>query len=290
MTAFCAVARAPAAARPWGWTFAALARRTGPMVAVHLGALGALFVEAGPLAWALVVPLVLARGLLVTVGYHRYFAHRSFKTGRARQFLLGSLCCLNLQNGPLWWAAVHRHHHRRSDQPDDAHSPVHGGFLWGHIGWLFGTLNPPDWGSVRDLRRYPELVWLERLWLLPALLAVGACYWVGGWGCVCVCFCLTGVLVMHLTFAVNSLGHLVGWRRYDTPDRSRNSRLLAFLSLGDGWHNNHHHYPHAAQAGFFRWERDPSFDVIRLMEAVGLVWDVRRVPAHKLAPAPPANG
>jgi len=131
------------------------------------------------------------------------------------------------------------------------------------------------------------LVWLERLWLLPAVLAVAFCWLIGGWSCVCVDFCLTAVFTMQMTFAVNSLGHLIGSRRYETPDRSRNSFLLAWLTLGDGWHNNHHHFPHTAQAGFFRGEVDLSFRVIRLCEWLGLVWGVRRVPPHKLSNRPP---
>ena len=218
------------------------------------------------------------------MGYHRYFSHRSFKTSRAGQFLIACLCCTNLQRGPLWWAAVHRHHHRHSDGRADPHSPVRGGFLWAYATWMFSTLEQPDWGSVRDLSRYPELVWLERLWLVPGLLLAGLFYLMGGWGTVCLDFCLTAVAALHGASVINSLGHLVGSRRYATPDHSRNSLLLALLTFGDGWHNNHHHYPHAAQAGFFRGELDGSFRLIRLLERVGLVWDVRRVPPNKLHP------
>jgi len=258
-----------------------LVRRTGALIVVHVGAIGALVVGASLVDWLVFAVAAYARGLVVTVGYHRYFAHRSFKTSRVGQFVLGTLCCVNLQNGPLWWAAHHRQHHRHSDDPDDVHSPVQGGFLWGHCGWLFGTLEDPDWRLVRDLRRFPELVWLDRLWLLPPLAVAAVCWLVGGWATVCVGFCLSAVVIFHMTFAVNSVGHLVGSRRYPTRDRSRNSFILAVLTLGDGWHNNHHHYPNAAQAGFFWWQLDASFRFIRLLEWVGLVWGVRRVPTHK---------
>jgi stearoyl-CoA desaturase (delta-9 desaturase) len=150
---------------------------------------------------------------------------------------------------------------------------------------MFATLEEPDWGSVRDLRRYPELVWLERLWLVPGLLLASLFYLIGGWGMVCLDFCLTAVIALHGASVVNSLGHLVGTRRFPTRDHSRNSLLLALITFGDGWHNNHHHYPHAAQAGFFRGEVDSSFRVIRALERVGLVWGVRRVPPHKLRPS-----
>lgn len=161
------------------------------------------------------------------------------------------------------------------------HSPYHGGFFWAYCGWLFLPLPDPS-RYVRDWTRFRELVLLERFWQVPGLLLAGLCWWLGGWSLVCVGFCLSAVIIFHMTFVVNSLGHLIGTRRYDTGDRSTNSFLLAILTLGDGWHNNHHHYPNAAQAGFFWWELDGSFRVIRLFEKLGLVWDVRTVPAHKL--------
>ncbi len=274
----------PRPGRPLPWVFYRAARGTWFLVLVHLGALGGLLTGVTWLGLLLLPAFLAARGLTTTVAYHRYFAHRSFKTGRAFQFLLACLCCANLQRGPLWWAAVHRHHHRHSDGPGDAHSPVRGGFLWAYAGWMFATLEEPDWGRVRDLTRFPELVWLERLWLLPPVLLAGACWLAGGWGLVCVGFCLSAVAGLHGASLVNTLGHLAGSRRYPTPDGSRNSLLLALLTFGDGWHNNHHHYPHSAQAGFFRWEVDGSYRVIRLLELAGLVWGVRGVPPHKLRP------
>jgi stearoyl-CoA desaturase (delta-9 desaturase) len=268
-----------------------------PMILVHAGALAVFFVDTSLRDWLLLPLLVYVRGLVVTVGYHRYFAHRSFKTSRPGQFLLGCLCCANLQQGPLWWATYHRHHHRHSDDPGDPHSPYHGGFWWAYCGWLFIPLPGADRRYVRDLFRYRELVWLERVWQVPGLVLAALCWW-GGWGLLCAGFCLSAVASFHLTFMVNTVAHLIGSRRYPTRDQSRNSFLLAAISLGDGWHNNHHHYPHSAQAGFFPWEIDGSYKVICLLERLGLVWDVRRVPAHKLqlrseqlqvTPAPATN-
>jgi stearoyl-CoA desaturase (delta-9 desaturase) len=267
------------------WILYNSARGTWFLILIHLGALGVFFTGTTWLDWLVFPAIMYARGLITTIGYHRYFAHRSFKTSRVGQFLLACLCCANLQRGPLWWAAIHRHHHRHSDEVEDAHSPLQGGFLWSYAGWMFATLEEPDWGSVRDLRRYPELVWLERFWLVPGLLLAGACWLVGGWSMVWLDFCLTAVIAVHGAAVINSLSHMIGSRRYPTPDQSRNSLLLAIFTLGDGWHNNHHHYPHAAQAGFFWWEIDGSFRLIRLLERLGLVWGVRRVPAHKLLPA-----
>jgi stearoyl-CoA desaturase (delta-9 desaturase) len=265
-----------------GWK---VALDLAPMLLAHAGAVGAIWAGATWADW-LVFPFVLyLRGLLVTGGYHRFFAHRAFKTTRFGQFVIGFLCCANLQQGPLWWAGYHRHHHRHSDDPADVHSPYHGGFFWAYCGWLFKPLAAP-WKYVPDLRRYPELVWLERFWQVPGLLLAGLCFWVGGWGTLCVVFCLSTVVTFHLTFAVNTLGHLVGSRRYPTKDHSTNSFLLACLTMGDGWHNNHHHCPNAAQAGFFWWEWDGAYRAIRALEMLGLVWDVRRVPAHRLHPKP----
>lgn len=272
----------PRPGRPLWWVCYHSARGTWPLILVHLAAAGALITGASRLDCLLFPAFMVVRGLTTTVAYHRFFAHRSFKTSRAFQFALACLCCTALQRGPLWWAAIHRHHHRHSDGDSDVHSPVRGGFLWAYGGWMFATLEEPDWGRVRDLLRFPELVWLERFWLLPPILAAAACWLVGGWGTVCVCFCLSAVVALHGASAVNTLGHLVGTRRYATADRSRNSFLLAAVTFGDGWHNNHHHYPHAARAGFFWWEIDGGYRLIRLLELCGVVWGVRQVPAHKL--------
>jgi stearoyl-CoA desaturase (delta-9 desaturase) len=251
------------------------------LIAVHLGAASAVAIGTAWTHWAALPAVLFLRGIFQTVGYHRYFAHRSFRTSRVMQFLLAVGCCANLQQGPLWWAVYHRHHHRHSDRPGDPHSPHHGGFWWAYCGWLFVPLDP-DWRTVNDLRRYPELRWLERFWQLPGLLLAALCWWVGGWGVLCVDFCLSAALVFHMTFAVNTFAHLIGSRRYATGDDSRNSLVLAALTMGDGWHNNHHHYPHAAQAGFRWYEIDGAFRLIRVLESLGLVWGVRRVPRRVL--------
>jgi stearoyl-CoA desaturase (delta-9 desaturase) len=255
-----------------------------PILLAHVGAVAALFIGGTWREWLLVPLLVYVRGVFVTAGYHRYFAHRSFKTSRLGQFILGVCCCANLQQGPLWWALYHRHHHRHSDGPGDVHSPYHGGFFWAYCGWLFVPLDP-EWHYVKDLRQYRELVWLERFWQVPGLVVAALCWWLGGWHLLCIGFCVSAVLSFHGTSIVNTVGHLVGSRRYNTPDHSRNSYLLALITMGDGWHNNHHHYPHSAQAGFFWWEIDGAFRLIRLFERLGLVWGVRRVPPHKLHPS-----
>jgi stearoyl-CoA desaturase (delta-9 desaturase) len=281
MTDLVAAASPPQRAR-WSLPLAVHhALNLAPMLLVHLGA-AAIFLTGGSLFdWLLFALLLYLRGLCVVVGYHRYFSHRSFKTSRLAQFVLACCCCATLQQGPLWWALYHRLHHRHADRPGDPHSPHQGGFWWAYCGWLFVPLQP-DWRGVGDLRRFPELVWLERFWQLPGLLLAGLCWWVGGWSLLCVAFCLSAVVTFNMAFVINTLTHQVGTRRFPTADQSRNSFWLAVLTLGDGWHNNHHHYPGAAQAGFFRGEVDGAYDVIVVLEFLGLVWDVRRVPAHKL--------
>jgi stearoyl-CoA desaturase (delta-9 desaturase) len=289
MTAIVTPTSSPQVAAPRGGSLGRLALHAWslcPMILVHIGALGILITGGTWREWLALALLAYFRGIVVTMGYHRYFSHRSFKTSRPVQFLLGFLCCTNLQQGPLWWAAYHRHHHRHSDDRRDVHSPHHGGFWWAYCGWLFIPLEP-QWAHVRDWRRFPELVWLERFWQVPGLILAGLCWWIGGWSLLCIGFCLSAVISFQVTFVVNSLGHLIGSRRYPTPDHSTNNFLLAVISLGDGWHNNHHHYPHSAQAGFFWWEIDGAYRVIRLLERLGIVWDVRRVPAHKLSAAAP---
>lgn len=259
-----------------------LLRRVEVFLTVHLLAFCSIFTSPTWLDWSLFAGFLFVRAYVTSVGYHRYFAHRAFKTSRPVQFLMGVLCCLNLQNGPIWWAALHRHHHRHSDDEHDYHSPTQGGFFWAHCGWLFCMLEYPDWNRVRDLRRFPELVWLDRLWLVPPILAGLACWYFGGWSLLCIAFCLSAVINMHGTYAVNSLGHMVGSRRYETKDQSRNSYILACFTCGDGWHNNHHHYPHSAQHGFFWYEIDGAYNVLRCLRRLGVVWDLRDVPPHKL--------
>ncbi len=250
-----------------------------PSVAVHLPLLAIPFVE---FSWSYavwVVVLTMAIGMGITVGFHRCLSHRAFKTSRVVQFGLAVAGCTALQKGPLWWASYHRLHHRHSDSPGDPHSPVLDGFFYSHMGWLFARdLMRPDTRVVHDLRRHPELVWLDRLWMLPGLLLAGTCFAIGDWGGLVYGYCLSVVLVLQLTFAVNSIGHLLGPRRFDTGEGSRNNPVLGYLAMGDGWHNNHHRAPSSARHGFAWYELDVSYVFIRLMKVVGLAWDVKQPP------------
>jgi stearoyl-CoA desaturase (delta-9 desaturase) len=254
--------------------------RVLPFLAIHAGCLGVFW--AGPSAElvALAAALFALRMFAVTAFYHRYFSHRAFRTSRAMQFLFAVLGASAVQRGPLWWASHHRHHHAHADRPADAHSARQHGFAWSHAGWF---LSPANFATrhdlVADLARFPELRLLDRYdALVPALLAAGL-YAAGGlpylvWG-----FCVSTVALWHATFTINSLAHRYGRRRYATRDDSRNNLWLALLTFGEGWHNNHHHYPGAARQGFYWWEVDLAWYGLKLLAALGLVRDLRAVPA-----------
>jgi stearoyl-CoA desaturase (Delta-9 desaturase) len=237
---------------------------------------------------ALAIGVYFARMVLVTAGYHRYFAHRSFKTSRVVQFLLALGAQSAAQRGVLWWAGHHRWHHKHSDQPEDVHSPRRRGFWYSHIGWVMSpTWDETDPAMVADLAKYPELRFLNRdlIHMLPTVALALGFLLIGGlhglvWG-----YFVTTVLVWHGSFSVNSLSHLFGKRRYSTTDDSRNSMLLALLTTGEGWHNNHHHYQSSANQGFRWWEFDLTYNVLRVAAALGLVWDLRRPPKEVLAAA-----
>ncbi|HSY41428.1 MAG TPA: acyl-CoA desaturase [Polyangia bacterium] len=243
---------------------------------------------------ALAVGTYFVRMVLVTGGYHRYFSHRAFKTSRAFQFLLALGAQSSLQKGVLWWAANHRFHHKTSDTPLDPHSAKQRGFLWAHVGWITAEdYDGTNLDLVGDLAKYPELRLLNRpgIQMLPAVPLALVLLLAGGlpalvWG-----FLVSTVMLWHGSFAINSLSHLIGRRRYATGDDSRNNWALALLTTGEGWHNNHHHYQSSANQGFRWWEIDVTFYVLRLFERCGLVWDLRRPPAEVLrAPgeAPPS--
>jgi stearoyl-CoA desaturase (delta-9 desaturase) len=252
-----------------------------PFIGVHLACLAVLFTGVDVLSLTLCFVLYFVRMFGITGGYHRYFAHRSYKTSRFMQFVLAWIGCSALQKGPLWWAGHHREHHRHSDTPDDPHSPLETSFWWAHVGWIMSEehVDTPD-HSIDDFDRYPELRWLDRYNWIPGVLLAVACFFIGGWSGLVVGFFVSTVLTYHGTFAINSLSHLFGKRRYATPDDSRNNLLLAIITMGEGWHNNHHHYQSSANQGFFWWEIDISFCIIRMMSWLGLVWDIR-MPGQK---------
>lgn len=246
-----------------------------PFVAIHLGALIGLL---GFFSWpalVLAIGLYIIRMFAVTAGYHRYFSHRTFKTSRAFQLLLAFLAQTSAQLGTLSWAARHRWHHSCSDQAGDVHSPVVSGFWYAHVLWMYQPDNKPDFKRIRDMARYPELRFLEQWALLPAVILGVICFIAMGWPGLLVGFFFSTVVLWHGTFTINSLAHLWGSRRYQTADTSRNNVWLALITLGEGWHNNHHHFPSCARQGHRWWEIDPTYYLLRLLAAFGIIWDIK---------------
>ena len=255
-----------------------------PFALVHVVAIaGVLWISVSWRALVLCAGMYYVRMFGLAVGYHRYFAHRTFRTSRVGQFLLALLASTAAQKGPLWWAGHHRNHHRHSDTEFDVHSPSQRGFWWAHVGWIFcQKYDATDFDVIKDFAKYPELRWLDKFALLPpVVLAVGlwlSFSWVGlFWG-----FFFSTVVLWHGSFTVNSLMHVWGSRRYLTPDTSRNNWPLVFVTLGENWHNNHHHYQASASQGFFWWEIDFGYYGIKVLSWLGLVWDVRTPPKRVL--------
>jgi stearoyl-CoA desaturase (delta-9 desaturase) len=265
-----------------------------PFVVMHTACLGVIWVGWSGTAVAVAVALYAIRMFAITGFYHRYFSHRTFKTSRVGQFLFALLGACAVQRGPLWWAAHHRHHHRYSDQEQDTHSPRQHGFLWSHMGWVTSRANfATNLRAVADLAKFPELRFLDRFDVLVAVSLAVFLYLVGVvlailapalgtsglqmliWG-----FFISTVVLYHGTYTINSLAHKIGRKRYETQDESGNSFLLALITLGEGWHNNHHHYPAAVRQGFYWWEIDLTYYVLVLLSWTGLIWDLRPVPAH----------
>lgn len=266
--------------------------RVLPFAAVHLGCLGVFWTGVSGTAITVAVGLYLVRMFAITAFYHRYFSHRAFRTSRAAQFAFALLGASAVQRGPLWWAAHHRNHHAQADRPEDPHSPAQHGFLWSHVGWFLARENfATRTELVRDLARYPELRWLDRFDVVAplalALLLYGAGEWLAyatpglgtdGWQLLVWGFCISTVVLWHATFTINSLAHRFGWRRYRTRDDSRNNAWLALITLGEGWHNNHHRYPVAARQGFYWWELDVSWYLLRMLAVLRIVHDLKPVP------------
>jgi stearoyl-CoA desaturase (Delta-9 desaturase) len=266
-------------------------RSTG-FILMHLSPLLAIW--AG-VSWTAIGVCILAyyiRMFGITAGYHRYFSHRTFKTSRAFQFVLAFLGATAAQKGPLWWAAHHRTHHRHSDTEEDIHSPGLKGFWWSHVGWILcDRYHPTDSKLVRDFDTYPELRFINNHHSLPPFLFAVMMFGFGWllnrylpglgtsglemlvWG-----FFVSTVLLYHGTFAINSLTHVIGRRRFATNDDSRNNWFLALLTMGEGWHNNHHYYPSSERQGFFWWEIDLSHYLLKTLSWVGVVWDLRKPP------------
>ena len=265
-----------------------------PFVAMHLMCLTVIWVGWSWFSVLTAIGLYFIRMFAITGFYHRYFSHNSFKTNRFWQFIFAVIGNSSVQRGPLWWAAHHRHHHRYADTKKDIHSPSQHGFIWSHIGWLTSPANfPTKIQYVKDWAQYPELRWINRFDIVvPILLAV--VLYAGGnllaihaprlgtngpqmlvWG-----FFISSVVLFHGTVTINSFDHMFGSRRYNTPDTSRNNAILALITLGEGWHNNHHHYAVSARQGFYWWEIDITFYLLKILSWLGIVRDLRGLPKN----------
>ncbi len=254
-----------------------------PFLLIHAGCVAAIWTGVSWQAAALCAGLYVLRMFAITAGYHRYFSHRSYATGRVFQFILAVLAQSSAQKSVLWWAAKHRHHHLHSDTAQDVHSPRHKGFLYSHVGWIFYRRHDAtDLVKVADFAAYPELMWLHRLELAPAVVLAGLCFLVAGWSGLVVGFLWSTVLLYHATFCINSLAHVHGRKRYVTGDDSRNNWLLALLTMGEGWHNNHHAYQASARQGFHWYEIDLTYYVLIVLSWLGIVRDLKMPPAQVL--------
>jgi len=267
-----------------------------PYLGLHLACFTVFFVGVSPIAVGMAALLFFLRMFAVTGFYHRYFSHKTFKTSRAFQFVMAVAGTSCVQRGPLWWSAHHRHHHAYSDEAEDFHSPRWLGFWRAHAGWFLtrtGALTATQY--VRDWARFRELVLLDRFHGIVPLLLASSLFGLGvllermapslgtnGWQMLVWGFVISTVVLYHATYTINSLSHTFGSKRFDTGDDSRNNLWLAFLTLGEGWHNNHHHYPNSVRQGFYWWEIDITYYLLLGLSKIGLIRELRPVPAHAL--------
>lgn len=252
---------------------------TIPFVLTHLACFAAIWTGVTTESIVICVVLYWLRIFGIGAGYHRYFSHRAYQTSRVFQFFLAVLSQSTTQKSVLWWASKHRHHHQFSDTSNDVHSPRHKGFLYSHMGWIFARKHETaDLSKIQDFARYPELMWLHKYEIVPAVLLALLCFAIDGWPGLVVGFFWSTVLVYHGTFCINSLAHVRGRQRYVTGDDSRNNWLLALFTMGEGWHNNHHAYQSSVRQGFRWWEIDMTFYILKMLSWVGLVWDLKSPP------------
>lgn len=252
---------------------------TIPFVLVHLACFASIWTGVTWEAVIIAIVLYWLRIFAIGAGYHRYFSHRAYATSRVFQFILACLAQSTAQKSVLWWAAKHRHHHLFSDTEHDVHSPRRMGFLYSHVGWIFSRQHDAtDLVKVGDFTKYPELMWLHRFEVAPAVVLAVITFLIGGWPGLVVGFFWSTVAVYHATFCINSLAHVHGKKRYVTGDDSRNNWLLAFFTMGEGWHNNHHAYQASVRQGFRWWEIDPTYYILKALSWVGVVWDLKSPP------------
>lgn len=268
---------------------------------IHFAPILAFWTGVTSFDWILCISLYFIRMFFVTGGYHRYFSHSTYKTSRFVQFIIAFWAETSIQKGVLHWAANHRTHHKHSDTPKDPHSKKLYGFWYSHIGWILG----PDYKEtklnlIKDFAKYPELLWLNKYHLIPPLTLLIAVFFLGGYvnasaagveislmsimshglSSLIIGFFLSTVILFHGTFSINSLMHMIGRKRYESNDESKNNLILALITLGEGWHNNHHYYQSTVRQGFYWWEIDITFYILKFFSWFGLIWDLKPVPKH----------
>jgi stearoyl-CoA desaturase (delta-9 desaturase) len=264
-------------------------------ILIHLAPLLMIYTGSTKTDWIICAVLYFGRMFFITGGYHRYFAHKTYKTSRFFQFILAFGAQTSVQKGALWWASKHRVHHKHSDTPKDPHSKKIYGFFYSHLGWILSPdYKVTDYDSIKDYAKFPELVWLNKKHLIAPLTLLIAVFFVGGylnggsfeaiftngWSSVIVGFFLSTAILFHGTFSINSLMHMFGSKRYESNDESKNNFFLALITMGEGWHNNHHYFQSTVRQGFFWWEWDPTFYILKILSWFGIVWDLRPVPKH----------
>ncbi|MDT7778425.1 MAG: hypothetical protein QOC99_937 [Acidobacteriota bacterium] len=260
---------------------------------MHLACLLVVWTGVSVFAVVICLSLYVVRMFAITAGFHRLFAHRTYRTGRLFQFLMAFVGTASYQKGPLWWSAHHRSHHLHTDTERDLHSPITRTLWHSHVGWfLTRESQVTDRKLIPNLLKYADLRFLDRYYSLPPLLLAVSMFLLGaaleryapsfgtsGWQMLIWGFFVSTVLLYHGTFTVNSLAHIFGSRRFATDDNSRNNLFVALITLGEGWHNNHHHYPSSERQGFYWWEIDVSHYTLRALSWLGIVWDLRTPPS-----------
>jgi len=267
------------------------------LIIVHLVSLLGFYTGISWTAFVAFLGLYIIRGLGITMGYHRYFAHKSFKTNRFFQFILGLMGSMAVQGGILWWVSHHREHHRYTETEDDIHSPVAHGFWQSHIGWLTNkkAFNAPKI-RANDFAKIPEIKFLQKQYVFIQVLQVLGLFSLGSylqaafpqletsgaqllvWG-----FFINTVALWHSTFAVNSICHVWGKEPYEANDTSKNNFIVALLAFGEGWHNNHHKFATSARHGLEWWQFDMTFITLRFLEAFGIVSHLKIPTQEQLA-------
>lgn len=261
---------------------------------MHAACLLVFWTGVSAVAVGVCLALYVVRMFAITAGFHRLFAHRTYRTGRIFQFLIAFTGTASYQKGPLWWSAHHRRHHLHADTENDLHSPLTHTLWRSHVGWFLSRGSQvTEWKLIPNLMKYRDLRFLDRYYSLPPILLAISVFLLGAalqryapglgtsaWQMLVWGFFVSTVLLYHGTFTVNSLAHIFGARRFDTPDNSRNNFFVALITLGEGWHNNHHYYPSSERQGFYWWELDVSHYTLRVLSWLGIVWDLRTPPAN----------